>query len=303
MSILTNTPLRTFMLGRLSVTVPEFMQPQVENFSYTWDSRTPNNESHYLGYPISLQEQPYTNRAHAEAEWHGVVETVRYKNRRRLLFEWDVSTLFGAPAYFLCFQEQSAMFHFYIIVRESQCMLHIVGRNTYMYPEKDGITDTILRTLADFYKKYKQICDIYTENIFYTYYGKIVNYTSNTNEETSLLFSSTDNIMRLVIYTDINPSGGTEVDLKKWMDRTGNPHSKMRKLPHFPGSGYYRYLKNKQGLISLLFDYYGPQYNMNIPSLSISATIENVENVAVFLEAWDTILDGLYPLQRQTSQR
>ena len=30
--------------------------------------------------------------------------------------------------------------------------------------------------------------------------------------------------MRLVIYTDINPSGGTEADLKKWMDRTGNPH-------------------------------------------------------------------------------
>ena len=88
------------------------------------------------------------------------------------MFEWDVSNLFKIPAYFLCFKGDGATYHFYIIIREAQCLLHIVGRKSYRYPakpEKDGITDTILRTLADFYKKYKQICDIYTENIFYTY--------------------------------------------------------------------------------------------------------------------------------------
>ena len=170
-SVLDKEQLRTYMLGRLSVTVPEFMQPQVEKFSYTWDSRTPRNKSCYLGYPITLQEQPYVNTAHAEAEWSAAIEACRDK-AFNMMFEWDVSNLFKIPAYFLCFKGDGATYHFYIIIREAQCLLHIVGRKSYRYPakpEKDGITDTILRTLADFYKKYKQICDIYTENIFYTY--------------------------------------------------------------------------------------------------------------------------------------
>ena len=162
---------QTYKLGRLSVTVPDFMQPRVEKFSYTWDSRTPRNKSYYLGYPITLQEQPYVNTAHAEAEWSAAIEACRDK-AFNMMFEWDVSNLFKIPAYFLCFKGDGATYHFYLIIREAQCLLHIVGRKSYRYPakpEKDGITDTILRTLADFYKKYKQICDIYTENIFYTY--------------------------------------------------------------------------------------------------------------------------------------
>lgn len=305
MSILSNTPPRTYMLGRLSVTVPEFMRPQVEKFSYTWDSRTPNNESHYLGYPISLQEQPYADKTHAEVEWKAAIDACR-NDALEMVFEWDVSSLFGVPAYFLCFQEQSATFLFYIIARETQCLLHIVGKNTYMYPEKpekDKTTDIILHTLVDFYKKYRKNYDIYTENTFYTYYGEIVNHASNTNEETSLLFSSTDNIMLLSIHTDINPSERTETDLKEWMNRTKNPYSTMRKLPNFPGRGYHRYIKNKQGLISLLFDYYGPPHNMSIPSLSISATIKNIGNSSIFWKTWDEILDKLCPLQRKISQR
>ena len=43
-SVLANIPLRTYKLGRLSVTVPEFMRPQVEKFSYTWDSRRPDGK-------------------------------------------------------------------------------------------------------------------------------------------------------------------------------------------------------------------------------------------------------------------
>ena len=209
-SVLDKEQLRTYMLGRLSVTVPEFMQPQVEKFSYTWDSRTPRNKSYYLGYPITLQEQPYVNTAHAEAEWHDAVDTVRNENHCGLLFEgfeWDASSQFKVPAYFFCFKGDGATYQFYIIIQESQCLLHIVGRKSYRYPaqpEKDALTEEILQILTEFYKKYRQGHDIHRGNIFYTYYGEIIDVIFNTNERMSVQFSNTEKDLLWGINTSIN---------------------------------------------------------------------------------------------------
>ena len=304
-SVLDKEQLRTYMLGRLSVTVPEFMQPQVEKFSYTWDSRTPNNESHYLGYPLSLSEQPYINAAHAEAEWSAAIEACRDK-AFNMMFEWDVSNLFKIPAYFLCFKGDGATYQFYIIIQESQCLLHIVGRKSYRYPaqpEKDALTEEILQILTEFYKKYRQGHDIHRGNIFYTYYGEIIDVIFNTNERMSVQFSNTEKDLLWGINTSINFFGETENDLRNWMKRGGRPgfsRARMRDIPNFPGKGYETLEKNNNtSLYFLELDYAGLYLDTHIPSFHMFATKKPSVDMDIFLEMWEVILADIRPLQQE----
>ena len=300
---------QTYKLGRLSVTVPDFMQPRVEKFSYTWDSRTPNNESHYLGYPLSLSEQPYINAAHAEAEWHDAVDTVRNENHCGLLFEgfeWDASSQFKVPAYFFCFKGDGATYQFYIIIQESQCLLHIVGRKSYRYPaqpEKDALTEEILQILTEFYKKYRQGHNIHRGNIFYTYYGEIIDVIFNTNERMSVQFSNTEKDLLWGINTSINFSGETENDLRNWMKRGGRPgfsRARMRDIPNFPGKGYETLEKNNNtSLYFLELDYAGLYLDTHIPSFHMFATKKSSVDMDTFLEMWEVILADIRPLQQE----
>ncbi len=308
MSILMNSHIHTYMLGRLSITLPEFMQPQVEKFSYTWDSRTQNNKSHYLGYPLSLQEQPYTNRNHAEAEWKTAIENCRNDAFSMMfeMFEWDVSSLFRVPAHFICFKGDGATYHFYIIIRESQCLLHIVGRKSYRYPakpEKDALTEEILQILSGFYKKYRQGHDIHSGNVFYTYYGEIIDSTFNTNELMSIKFSNAEKSLIWGMNTSINFSGETENDLRNWMNRVGEAgfsRSRMRDILNFPGKGYETLEKNKNTSVCFLeLDYAGMYLDSHIPSFHIFATKDPSIDMDTFLELWEAVISNIRPLQQK----
>lgn len=308
-SALALSSLQTYKLGRLSVTMPDFMQPRVEKFSYTWDSRTPNNKSHYLGYPLSLSEQPYINAAHAEAEWHDAVDAVRKKMRSSLLFkgfEWDVSSQFKVPAYFFCLRGDGATYQFYVIIQESLCLLHIVGRKSYGYPaqpEKDALVEEILQILTEFYKKYRQGHNIHRGNIFYTYYGEIIDVTFNTNERMSVQFGNTEKDLIWGINTSINFFGETENDLRNWMKRSGRSgfsRARMRDIPNFPGKGYETLEKNKNtSLYFLELDYAGLYLDTHIPSFHMFATKKPSVDMDIFLEMWEVILADIRPLQQE----
>ena len=303
MSILSNTPLRTYMLGRLSVTVPEFMRPQVEKFSYTWDSRTAMNKSHYLAYPISLQEQPYADKTHAEAEWKAAIDACR-NDALETIFEWDVSNLFMVPAHFLCLEADDAIYHFHIIIRESLCLLHLVGRKSYPdQPKKDALTEKILKIMVNFYKKYCHGHNINNGNVFHTYYGEIIDMKFNTDERMSIQFSNAKKDLIWGINTGINFLGETEKDLKEWMNRVGRQRflrSRMRDIPNFSGKGYETLEKNKNTSVHFLeLDYAGGYLDSHMPSFHMFATKYPSVDMDIFLEMWEVIISNTRPIQHE----
>lgn len=305
---LANIPFRTYMLGRLSVTVPEFMRPQVEKFSYTWDSRTPMNKSHYLAYPISLQEQPYADKAHAEVEWKAAIDVCRNNGVSIMfeMFELDVSNLFKIPAYFLCFKGNGATYHFYIIIQEQHCLLHIVGRKSYRppaQPKKDALTEKILKIIANFYKRYRYGHNMRNGNVFYTYYGEIIDMKFNTDERMSIQFSNAKKDLIWGINTGINFSGETEKSLKDWMNRVGRQRflrSRLRDIPNFSGKGYETLEKNKNTSVHFLeLDYAGMYLDSHMPSFHMFSTKYPSADMDIFLEMWEFIILNIRPIQHE----
>lgn len=136
MSNLSHIPTSSYKLGRLSLAIPDFMLPQICKFDYTWDSRTSRNESHHLGYPISIQEYPYNNMDNKRDEWGNNITQIKNKNKKRLIFDWDVSSVFKLPSYFICINKEAALFCYYVVLLENQCILHIIARRTFRYPKK-----------------------------------------------------------------------------------------------------------------------------------------------------------------------
>ncbi|HJB66578.1 MAG TPA: twin-arginine translocation signal domain-containing protein, partial [Candidatus Mailhella merdavium] len=279
-SVLANIPLRTYKLGRLSVTVPEFMRPQVEKFSYTWDSRTPDGKDYSLAYPIKVYEYPFESTpANAKQEWENSVsgEITRYKKSDDLYFDWDVSSKFNTHAHFICYDE-GRHYNFHIVILEKSNIMHIVGLNSYWYPdtpEKDNTTNKIIHILADFYKKYCYGHNSHHENVFHTYYGEMINNTFNYDERMSIFFADIEDRYRLRISTDTNPKSKSESHIEKRMKKLRGfgiySRSKMSKIPYFPGKGWESLKKDDDNMAFYSFNYNGPGRNAFIPSLTMGA--------------------------------
>ena len=136
MNILPHSPLRTWLLGRFSLSLPEYMLPDMPIFRFQWDDRTPDND-YALAYPISLNEQPYADAATARAEWRKAVDELLKRKKKSfwgLAFHWDVSKLFDVPAYLICYKK-NALFNFHILLQRPECLMHLIGRHGYYYPD------------------------------------------------------------------------------------------------------------------------------------------------------------------------
>ena len=135
MNIPSHSPLRTWLLGRFSISLPEYMLPDMPQFLFQWEDRTPDNDD-ALAYPISLNEQPYADASSARAEWRKAVDDLLEENKRGwLAFHWDVSKLFDVPAYLICYQANGAEFKFHILLQRPECLMHLIGRHGYYYPD------------------------------------------------------------------------------------------------------------------------------------------------------------------------
>ena len=304
-SVLANIPLRTYKLGRLSVTVPEFMRPQVEKFSYTWDSRTPDGKDYSLAYPIKVYEYPFESTpANAKQEWENSVsgEITRYKKSDDLYFDWDVSSKFNTHAHFICYDE-GRHYNFHIVILEKSNIMHIVGLNSYWYPdkpEKDNTTNKIIHILADFYKKYCYGHNSHHENVFHTYYGEMINNTFNYDERMSIFFADIEDRYRLRISTDTNPKSKSESHIEKRMKKLRGfgiySRSKMSKIPYFPGKGWESLKKDDDNMAFYSFNYNGPGRNAFIPSLTIGAGKSPDGDMDTFHAMWEIILQNIRPL-------
>lgn len=304
-SVLANIPLRTYKLGRLSVTVPEFMRPQVEKFSYTWDSRTPDGKDYSLAYPIKVYEYPFESTpANAKQEWENSVsgEITRYKKSDDLYFDWDVSSKFNTHAHFICYDE-GRHYNFHIVILEKSNIMHIVGLNSYWYPdkpEKDNTTNKIIHILADFYKKYCYGHNSHHENVFHTYYGEMINNTFNYDERMSIFFADIEDRYRLRISTDTNPKSKSESHIEKRMKKLRGfgiySRSKMSKIPYFPGKGWESLKKDDDNMAFYSFNYNGPGRNAFIPSLTMGAGKSPDGDMDTFHAMWEIILQNIRPL-------
>lgn len=304
-SVLANIPLRTYKLGRLSVTVPEFMRPQVEKFSYTWDSRTPDGKDYSLAYPIKVYEYPFESTpANAKQEWENSVsgEITRYKKSDDLYFDWDVSSKFNTHAHFICYDE-GRHYNFHIVILEKSNIMHIVGLNSYWYPdtpEKDNTTNKIIHILADFYKKYCYGHNSHHENVFHTYYGEMINNIFNYDERMSIFFADIEDRYRLRISTDTNPKSKSESHIEKRMKKLRGfgiySRSKMSKIPYFPGKGWESLKKDDDNMAFYSFNYNGPGRNAFIPSLTMGAGKSPDGDMDTFHAMWEIILQNIRPL-------
>jgi len=305
-SALASAPLQTYKLGRLSVTVPSFLKPQIEKFVYIWDSRTPNNKNYSLAYPIKVYEYPFKSvSVNAKQEWENAVleEITRYKNRKDLYFDWDVGKLFNDPAHFICYDE-GRHYNFHIVILEESNIRHIVGLNSYRYPDepkKDDTTNKIIHILAYFYKKYRYGHSNLSGNVFHTYYGEMINNTFNYDERMSVLFANEAGNLLWGIETHTNPRCRTEADIEAWMQRVSGygiySRSRMCSLPHFPGKGWESLEKKKRERAHWTFEYNGPGRNAYIPSFSMGATKKPSGDMDSFHAMWEVIVQNLRPLQ------
>ena len=304
-SVLANIPLRTYKLGRLSVTVPEFMRPQVEKFSYTWDSRTPDGKDYSLAYPIKVYEYPFEStpaNAKQEGEHSVSGEITRYKKSADLYLYWDVSSKFNTHAHFICYDE-GRHYNFHIVILEKSNIMHIVGLNSYWYPdkpEKDNTTNKIIHILADFYKKYCYGHNSHHENVFHTYYGEMINNTFNYDERMSIFFADIEDRYRLRISTDTNPKSKSESHIEKRMKKLRGfgiySRSKMSKIPYFPGKGWESLKKDDDNMAFYSFNYNGPGRNAFIPSLTMGAGKSPDGDMDTFHAMWEIILQNIRPL-------
>lgn len=195
MNIPSHSPLRTWLLGRFSISLPEYMLPDMPQFLFQWEDRTPDNDD-ALAYPISLNEQPYADAATAKAEWRKAVDELIEDKQTSfwgLAFHWDVSKLFDVPAYLICYTKNGAEYNFHILLQRPECLMHLIGRKSYRYPDtaqKGPITDNILRILAEFYRRYRPGHATRSGNVFHTCLGELHDVVVNRNEKMSVLFTN-----------------------------------------------------------------------------------------------------------------
>lgn len=237
-------PLISYEIGRLLVTVPQSLKPVIESTTFMWESdyyegslRCP-----VMGYPITLWEQAYKTRNNSNAELLAIVGEIRKKNREEIVLEWDVSQLFGAPAYFICYSNGLPRYDFHVIIASQLCLLNIRGLGYYVTPEiptNGSDTAEILQALVKLYSKYRPGHNTRTGNVLYTFYGEIVGNPLATDEIMSAQFENSQ--WTLSVETNANPHNFTEDQLRTTMERWnsigGLRRSQMRKMRHF-GFGY-----------------------------------------------------------------
>ena len=302
---LANIPLRTYTLGRLSVTVPSFLKPLVEKFIFVWDSRTPDGKDYSLAYPIKIQEYPLKSiPSNAKQEWENSVsgEITRYKKSHDLYFDWDVSNKFNTHAHFICYDE-GRHYNFHIAILEKNNIMHIIGLNSYWYPDepkKDDTTDKIIHVLANFYKKYRYGHNSQHENVFHTYYGEMINNTFNYDERMAIFFADIEDTYRLRITTNTNPRSKSELHIEKHMEDLRGfsvySRSKMINIPYFPGKGWESLKKDDDNMAFWSFNYNGPGRNAFIPSFTMGAGKSPDGDMDTFHAMWEIILQNIRPL-------
>ena len=305
MNIPSHSPLRTWLLGRFSISLPEYMLPDMPQFLFQWEDRTPDNDD-ALAYPISLNEQPYADAATARAEWRKAVDDLLEENKRGwLAFHWDVSKLFDVPAYLICYKK-NALFNFHILLQRPECLMHLIGRHGYYYPDtakKGPVTDNILRILAAFYRRYRPGHATRSGNVFHTCFGELHDVVVNRNEKMSVLFTNKEETLLWGVDTSINYWKEKEEDLRSWMGRIGGiagaPSSRMRKLPHLPNKGFESLEKPEHDLAHLTLEYAGRVGDPCLPSFSMGLTKRFAGEMDAFRDLWEVILEHFFPLQQK----
>ncbi|HJA76568.1 MAG TPA: hypothetical protein H9774_06835 [Candidatus Desulfovibrio gallistercoris] len=307
MNIPSHSPLRTWLLGRFSISLPEYMLPNMPQFLFQWENRTPDND-YALAYPISLNEQPYADAATAKAEWRKTVDELIEDKQTSfwgLAFHWDVSKLFDVPAYLICYKK-NALFNFHIMLQRPECLMHLIGRHGYYYPDtaqKGPITDNILRILAEFYRRYRPGHATRSGNVFHTCLGELHDVVVNRNEKMSVLFTNKEKNLLWGVDTSINYWEEKEEDLRSWMGRLGGiagaPSSRMRKLPHLPNKGFESLEKRGNGRANLTLEYAGRIGDPCLPSFSMGLTKRFAGEMDAFRDLWEVILEHFLPLQQK----
>ena len=306
MNIPSHSPLRTWLLGRFSISLPEYMLPDMPQFLFQWEDRTPDNDD-ALAYPISLNEQPYADASSARAEWRKAVDDLLEENKRGwLAFHWDVSKLFDVPAYLICYQANGAEFKFHILLQRPECLMHLIGRHGYYYPDtakKGPVTDNILRILAAFYRRYRPGHATRSGNVFHTCFGELHDVVVNRNEKMSVLFTNKEETLLWGVDTSINYWKEKEEDLRSWMGRIGGiagaPSSRMRKLPHLPNKGFESLEKRGNDRANLTLEYAGRIGDPCLPSFSMGLTKRFAGEMDAFRDLWEVILEHFFPLQQK----
>lgn len=305
MNIPPHSPLRTWLLGRFSLSLPEYMLPNMPIFHFQWEDRTPDNDD-ALAYPISLNEQPYADAATARAEWRKAVDDLLERKKKSfwgLAFHWDVSKLFDVPAYLICYKK-NALFNFHIMLQRPECLMHLIGRHGYYYPDtakKGPVTDDILRILAAFYRRYRPGHATRSGNVFHTCYGELHDVVVNRNERMIIQFIHKDADLKWLLKTSINYWEEKEEDLRSWMGRigriAGGPSTRMRELPHLPGKGFESLKKTEHGVVHLYLEYAGRIDDPCLPSFTMGFSKGFDGEMDAFRDLWEVILEHFRPLQ------
>lgn len=290
-------PLTTYEVGRLAISVPKSMKPLITETKYRWDSRTPHNKSYVLGYPITLWEQPYAAHYNEDAEMAAAIAAVRKEAAEDLVLEWDVSRLFGLPAYFLCYEYDGPIYKFHIIMQSAPCLLHLEGEHSYRWPakpEKNAETEGVLQALAALYAKYRPGHQTRSGNVFYTFFGEIVGNTANHNETMEASFKNATG--RVNVNTDalaVSSEDEQEARVARLV-QNGMPRNRMRRAPHFGRGLESTLVSNNYGETS--WEYYPPNTDPQHPSIELSV-IGDAKDISQLLGIREVVLEQLRLVQ------
>ena len=290
-------PLTTYEVGRLAISVPKSMKPLITETKYRWDSRTPHNEEYVLGYPITLWEQPYAAHYNEDAEMAAAIAAVRKEAAEDLVLEWDVSRLFGLPAYFLCYKYDGARYSYHVILRTNPCILHLEGYRSYARPakpEKNAETEGVLQALAALYAKYRPGHQTRSGNVFYTFFGEIVGNTANHNETMEASFKNATG--RVNVNTDalaVSSEDEQEARVARLV-QNGMPRNRMRRAPHFGRGLESIEAYGDYGLTS--WEYYAPNTDPQRPSIELSV-IGDAKDMSQLLGIREVVLEQLRLVQ------
>lgn len=290
-------PLTTYEVGRLAISVPKSMKPLITETKYRWDSRTPHNKSYVLGYPITLWEQPYAAHYNEDAEMAAAIAAVRKEAAEDLVLEWDVSRLFGLPAYFLCYEYDGPIYKFHIIMQSAPCLLHLEGEHSYRWPakpEKNAETEGVLQALAALYAKYRPGHQTRSGNVFYTFFGEIVGNTANHNETMMVSFKNATS--RVNVTTNAFAIGSEEEQEAEVarLVQNGMPRNRMRRAPHFGRGLESIEAYGDYGLTS--WEYYAPNTDPQRPSIELSV-IGDAKDMSQLLGIREVMLEQLRLVQ------
>lgn len=299
---LHDVPPSTYKLGHLAITLPDFMIPRVDKFWYKWYAFTPDRRDHLYGYPISLEEHTYVDKANVDAESMAAIDKIRQRNKRRMIYECDVSGHFKSLAYYLCFGIGGGEYRFMAIIRQPECLLYLTSHDLALEKPDQKECASRLLALVNFFQNYHSGHDSGDKIVFYTYYGYITGAPVDYFQKMSLRFSNGEDTINFYLKTDVNPGGRTEAnleDLMKRMSWIGHSAMLMRNMPNFPG----RYLvewddKRLVPDISRNYHreltYYGQ--SARLPSVTIHGSKGNSCGMGLFRATWDFLIDNIRPL-------